>query len=157
MTNAYSIRVFNLDVIFKSSRIFKIIPLLIAGAVGLGAGIIGSKMFGKKDDEDERQREQEERYKRFEQRQRMLEADRRRLDEMESAQNETSRQEELMRKKLALEAALSKNVVQEDIQDQKLEANNKSDLNSQKLDEAWMDNLKNFYKKKRKAASLSHE
>ena len=71
MTSTYLIRVFNLDAIFKYSRIFKIIPLLIAGAIGLADGMVGSKMFGKKDDEDERQRQQErekeERYKKFEQ------------------------------------------------------------------------------------------
>jgi hypothetical protein len=153
MTNIYSIRVLSLI------RSLSFLPLLIAGAIGLGAGILGSKMFGKKDDEDERQRDQEERYKRFEQRQRRLEEDsKKRLDEMMMhSQNEAARKEELTRKKLALDAALNKNLAQEDLKDQIEAAKEKSDLNSQNLDEAWMDNLKSFYKKKRKATSLSHE
>ena len=78
MTNTCLIRVFNLDEIFKSRKVFKIIPLLIAGAAGLAAGILAAKMFGKKDDEDERQWQQEKeaqeaRYKKFEQRKRSLE------------------------------------------------------------------------------------
>ena len=140
--------------------IFNFLPLLIAGAAGLflGATMFGGRNGGNNDEEQrERERERERKMREEEGRIRKEEAELKMQESNFAAKQEQERQEELMRKRVALESAIGK--LDSGKKEQTEQESDSSDHYMEKLDSSWMDNMTNYFKKKKasKAAVLSNE
>lgn len=146
-------------------RMFNFLPLLLAGAAGLGAGLLfgsRSSKSNRDDDNDKRLLEEQKRQRELDERrlQRIEEANQKMQEQILATNQEQVKQQELMRKRIALESAIGKlePVRLEEGQTLKDEQNVQvSELYSDKLNNDWLDTITNYFKKKRSIKNAAFE